>query len=128
VCPIGATCSNNCCVPAILTNLCPEGGICNSCPPSGCVTACATNCFLMNLGPCTTLSDCQGKGFPGDVVCSNSFHQCQVLSHLTSCTTSADCPMKGFSCQDKSLFACGSGKVCYPVEQAAQVACAVGHP
>ena len=127
VCPIGGTCNKNCCVEAILSTLCPPSGICGSCPPSGCVDNCASSCFTLSLGPCTTLAQC--SAFPG-AVCNSALGQCQVLAHLLPCNNA--CAMKGFKCRQKSaLAACGlsaTGDLCFPDEQAAQVACELGHP
>jgi hypothetical protein len=63
------------------------------------------------------------------VVCNSAQGQCQVYSHLSACTSDADCPMKGFKCLPRTQTPCGgAGSLCFPSEQAAQVACAVGHP
>jgi len=82
----------------------------------------------MRLGPCTTLAQC--SQFPG-AVCNPTEGQCQVLAHLSPCNTDADCAMKGFKCRQKAnIFGCGgvAGGLCFPDEQAAQVACELGHP
>jgi hypothetical protein len=90
----------------------------------------------MNLGPCSTVSQCYAK-FPSlappapgpNVVCNASAGQCQILGHLQSCTSSSDCPMKGFQCIPASQLGCGGGgSLCFPSETAAQIACGVGHP
>jgi hypothetical protein len=126
VCPVGGNCINRCCVEANLATLCPPGGVCGACNASGCANNCNSNCFFMDLGPCSTTSQC--AAFSG-AVCNTSVGQCQVLAHLSGCTSDADCPQKGFKCLARSLVGCGdSGNVCYPSEQAAQIACALGHP
>jgi hypothetical protein len=126
-CPIGATCNSNCCVAANLGIACGPTS-CAACSSVNGCTSCTNNCFPMFLGPCTTLNDCTSK-FPGvaGVVCARS--QCQAPAHLQPCTGDADCPMKGFRCTALSGLACGgAGSVCFPYEQAAEIACAVGHP
>jgi hypothetical protein len=130
-CSVGSSCASNCCVAANLATVCAPGGVCGSCPASGCVINCANNCFPMSLGACNVLADCQNKGFPSNVVCNPAQHQCQVDSHLQPCASDADCPMKGFRCiplDGRSLPCTGTGGVCFPYEQAAQVACGLGHP
>jgi hypothetical protein len=131
VCAIGANCINNCCVAANLATLCPEAGVCGSCPSASpwCTVKCASACFPMNLGPCNVPADCAGKYPPAaDVVCNTAVHQCQVWSHLVGCATDSDCPQKGFRCTSASQLGCTGSSLCFPIEQAAQVACAVGYP
>jgi len=85
----------------------------------------------MNLGACTDNASCQNRGFPAGTFCNTTsgVQQCQVPGALQPCSTSADCPIKGFRCTLLSTFGCNStAGVCYPYEQAAQVACGVGHP
>lgn len=126
VCAIGGTCVNDCCVEANLSTLCPPSGLCGSCPATGCNINCASSCYPMNLGPCSTLAQC--SQFPG-AVCNATLGQCQVLAHLSPCSSDADCPMKGFKCFGPSQLPCGgTTSLCFPAEQAAQVACALGHP
>jgi hypothetical protein len=130
VCPIGGTCNNTCCVEAPLATTCGPSA-CPSCAASGCTISCANNCFPMNLGPCSSVSQCYAK-YPSlgtGVVCNAQVGQCQILGHLQACTSNADCPMKGFQCMPAAQLGCGGGgNLCFPGEQAAQIACAVGHP
>ena len=131
VCAVGGTCLNSCCVESDLPTTCGPSA-CPACPVSGCVlspTNCSSNCYPLNLGPCTSSAQCQGKGFPANVVCNSVQGQCQVLGHLQQCSSNADCPMKGFSCYGPNKLPCGgTASLCFPAEQAAQVACALGHP
>ena len=134
VCSVGGTCVNNCCVEANLPVTCGPG-TCAACTTgSGCQQNCASNCFPLYLGSCPNgLNDCTSRfgAVPG-LVCygpSNTVPQCQVDAHLQSCASDADCPMKGFKCLPSLQLGCGGGgNLCFPSEQAAQVACAVGHP
>lgn len=130
VCKVGGTCASNCCVEADLPNTCGESA-CGACPTASpwCTVKCASSCFPMNLGPCSSIAQCTGKGFPADVVCNAQVGQCQVWGHLQPCTPAADCPMKGFKCLPVANVGCaGTGSICFPTEQAAQTACGVGHP
>ena len=126
VCSIGGTCDDACCVEANLAVTCGSG-TCPACTASGCNISCAGNCFPMNLGSCSSLSQCAKYG-PG-AVCNPQLGQCQVQGQLKPCTSSSDCPMKGFKCIPTVQVGCGgTGSLCFPIEQAAQVACALGHP
>lgn len=130
VCPIGANCSNSCCVETNLPATC-GGTNCGNCVSGGispgCNQNCSIGCFPMNLGSCASLADCQAK-YPalGKVVCNTGLGQCQVLGQLQPCTPGGVCTMKGFKCI-ANFGTCGPS-VCVPVEQAAQIACALGHP
>ena len=133
-CAIGSTCvlnasnpANNCCVAASLVTVCGQSP-CPACTVNGC-SSCTSNCFPLVLGSCATQNDCLSK-FPGvaGIVCTNRL-QCMAPAHLQPCTGDADCPMKGFRCTALSNLACSAaGSVCFPYEQAAEIACAVGHP
>jgi hypothetical protein len=126
VCPIGGTCIGNCCVPANFPIVCGSSP-CSACTVGGgCPQVCSNNCFPLFLGGCSSIVDCNNRFGPvPGMVCSGSPSQCQVISHLSPCTDDSQCPMKGFRCITTS---CGAGGVCFPSEQAAQAACAVGHP
>ena len=127
-CGIAASCIGGCCVTAQLAILCGPSDVCGSCPQTGsCNQSCSSSCFPLSLGPCATLSECQGKNFPADVACLGG--ECQVRAHLQPCNGPPDCPQKGFSCLALFRFGCGGGgNVCFPYEPAAQAACGVGHP
>ena len=130
VCAVGGSCIHNCCVESNLPTTCGEGG-CGSCPTASpwCTVKCASSCFPMNLAPCSSQSQCNGLGFPADVICNTGVGQCQVWGHLQPCSSSADCPMKGFECLPSANLGCsGTGNFCFPGEQAAQTACGLGHP
>src|SRR5262249_13997475 len=127
VCPIAGICVNNCCNNPDLSALCPPNGVCGSCPKngSGCsLSGCVNNCFPANVKAAANQAACDALGI--NAAYNATLGQCQVLVHLSACSQDSDCPNKGFKCTQKSTFACGAGAVCFPLEPAAQAACALG--
>ena len=84
---------------------------------------CALNCFPLTIKACTKPADCSSP-----TVCTGGYCQQMVWVQPCNLAMSGECPYKGFSCRDSAKFcATGSGGICLPDEQAAQVACLNGH-